>query len=99
MPSGKIATNCHVLANEARFRVGSGKQFVPILQAEGGVKALCLLDATGLAARAATLGMGRQAQARRHSLFSESPRGLELSLSDRNCVSAARRRSASGPAL
>ena len=28
LPSGKIGTNCHVVANGTRFQVGGGRQFV-----------------------------------------------------------------------
>lgn len=83
LPSGKVATNCHVLENRARFLVGSGKQFVPaILHAEDADKDLCLLDAIGFAAKAATLGMAARLKVGDAVYSVSSPKGLELSLSD-----------------
>lgn len=83
LPSGKVATNCHVLKNGTRFLVGSDKQFVPaILHAEDADKDLCLLNATGLAVKAATLGRASGLKVGDAVYSVSSPIGLELSLSD-----------------
>lgn len=83
LPSGKIATNCHVLEAGARYQVGEAKRFVPaILHAEDADKDLCLLDAPGFAAKAATLGMAARLKVGEAVYSVSSPKGLELSLSD-----------------
>lgn len=83
LPSGKIATNCHVLENGARFLAGRDKKFVPAtLHAEDADKDLCLLDATGLAVKAVRLGKAVGLKVGETVYSVSSPRGLELSLSD-----------------
>jgi len=49
LPSGKIATNCHVVEGGASYQVGRGKQLLrATLYAEDGDKDICLLDAKGI---------------------------------------------------
>jgi S1-C subfamily serine protease len=47
LPSGKIATNCHVLTDGERFQVGRDGEFAPTtLHAQIEDKDLCLFEAT-----------------------------------------------------
>lgn len=83
LPSGKVATNCHVLEDGARLLVGSNKRFVPaILHAKDADKDLCLLDATGVAVKPAALGKAVRLKVGEAVYSVSSPKGLELSLSD-----------------
>lgn len=46
LPSGKIATNCHVIKDGTRFQVGRGERFVAAtVYAGDSNKDICLLDA------------------------------------------------------
>jgi hypothetical protein len=57
LPSGKIATNCHVVEGGASYQVGWGKQlFFATLYAEDRDKDICLLDAKGITGTPAQLG-------------------------------------------
>jgi S1-C subfamily serine protease len=90
LPTGKIATNCHVVEDGAHFQVGRDQSFAPTTFFAGdGDKDICLLQAnkvTGIPTQlgtAATLKVGEPVYA------IGAPKGLELSLSD-GIVSALR---------
>lgn len=83
LPSGKIATNCHVVERGASYQVGRGKQLVrATLYAEDGDKDICLLDAKGLAGKPAQVGKAADLKVGDPVYTVGAPRGLELSLSD-----------------
>ena len=83
LPSGKVATNCHVVKHGVSFQVGGGKQFVPAtLWASAEDKDICLLDATGLKAEPAQLGQAIHLKVGEPVYAVGAPSGLELSISD-----------------
>lgn len=83
LPSGKIATNCHVVAGGASYKVGRGKQLVvATLYAEDGDKDICILDAKGIKGKPAQLGKAANLNVGDPVYAVGAPRGLELSLSD-----------------
>lgn len=83
LPSGKIATNCHVVEGGASYQVGRGKQLVrATLYAEDADKDVCLLDAKGLTGKPAQLGKAASLKVGVPVYAVGAPRGLELSLSD-----------------
>lgn len=83
IPSGKVATNCHVLEGGASFQIGRGKNFVSAtLYAEDGDKDICLLDAKGLKGKPAQLGKTAALKVGVPVYAVGAPQGLELSLSD-----------------
>ena len=83
LPSGKIATNCHVVEGGASYQVGRGKQLVgATLYAEDGDKDICLLDAKGITGKPAQLGKAASLKVGDPVYAVGAPKGLELSLSD-----------------
>jgi len=83
LPSGKIATNCHVVRNGERFQVGRGEKFIPAtLYAVDSEKDMCLLEANGLSAKPVHLGKAAALKVGEAVYAVGSPKGLELSLSD-----------------
>jgi len=83
LPSGKIATNCHVVEGGASYRVGRGKELVrATLYAEDGDKDICLLDANGITGKPAQLGKATGLKVGVPVYAVGAPKGLELSLSD-----------------
>ena len=83
LPSGKIATNCHVVEGGASYQVGRGKQLVrATLYAEDGDKDICLLDAKGITGKPAQLGKAASLKVGVPVYAVGAPKGLELSLSD-----------------
>jgi tetratricopeptide (TPR) repeat protein len=83
LPSGKIATNCHVVEGGASYQVGRGKELVPAtLYAEDGDKDICLLDAKGITGKPAQLGKAAGLKVGVPVYAVGAPKGLELSLSD-----------------
>lgn len=83
IPSGKIATNCHVVEGGASYQVGRVKRFVPAtLYAEDGDKDICLLDAKGITGKPAELGKAANLKVGFPVYAVGAPRGLELSLSN-----------------
>jgi Flp pilus assembly protein TadD len=83
LPSGKIATNCHVVEGGTSYSVGRGTQLVPAtLFAEDGDKDICLLDAIGITGKPAQLGKAANLKVGDPVYAVGAPRGLELSLSD-----------------
>ena len=83
LPSGKIATNCHVVEGGASYQVGRGKELVrATLYAEDGDKDICLLDAKGIKGKPAQLGKAAGLKVGVPVYAVGAPQGLELSLSD-----------------
>ena len=83
LPSGKIATNCHVVEGGASYQVGRGKQLVrATLYAEDADKDICLLDAKGITGKPAQLGKAAGLKVGVPVYAVGAPQGLELSLSD-----------------
>jgi len=83
LPSGKIATNCHVVEGGASYNVGGGEKFVSVtLYAEDGDKDICLLDAKGITGKPAQLGKAADLKVGVSVYAVGAPQGLELSLSD-----------------
>ncbi|TRZ48819.1 tetratricopeptide repeat protein [bacterium] len=83
LPSGKVATNCHVTGGGISYQVGRGKLFVPAtLYAEDVDKDICLLDATGITGKPAQLGKAVGLKVGDAVYAVGAPKGLELSLSD-----------------
>lgn len=80
--SGKIATNCHIVAGGASYEVGRGKQvFAATLYAEDGDKDICILNAKGLKGKTAKFGKAESLKAGDPVYAVGAPKGLELSLS------------------
>ncbi len=83
LPSGKIATNRHVVEKGAAYKVGVAGRFVPAtLYAEDFDKDICLLDAKGLDRKPVELGKASTLKVGDRVYAVGAPRGLELSLSD-----------------
>ncbi len=57
LPSGKIATNCHVVEGGVSYQVGRGKELVSAtLYAEDADRDICILDAKGITGKPVQLG-------------------------------------------
>jgi tetratricopeptide (TPR) repeat protein len=83
LPSGKIATNCHVVEGGASYQVGRGEKLVTAtLYAEDRDKDICLLDAKGITGKPAQLGKAASLKVGVPVYAVGAPMGLELSLSD-----------------
>lgn len=83
LPSGKVATNCHVIKDGIDFQVGRGKQFVAAtLYAGDSDKDICQLDAKGIGGKPVTLGTAASLKVGEAVYAVGTPQGLELSLSD-----------------
>jgi tetratricopeptide (TPR) repeat protein len=83
LPSGQIATNCHVVEGGAYYQVCRGKEGVrATLYAEDRDKDICLLDAKGLTGKSAQLGKAAGLKVGVPVYAVGAPQGLELSLSD-----------------
>ena len=83
LPSGKIATNCHVVKDGVRFEAGRGKSFVSAtLYAGDEDKDLCLLQADKLSGTPAQIGKAATLKIGEAVYAVGAPQGLELSLSD-----------------
>jgi len=83
LPSGKIATNCHVVKGGASYQVGQGKQLVSAtLYAEDADKDVCLLDAKDITGKPAQMGKAAGLKVGDPVYAVGAPKGLELSLSD-----------------
>ncbi len=83
LPSGKIATNYHVVEGGASYQVGRYKQLVSAtLYAEDGDRDICLLDAKGITGKPAHLGKAAGLKVGVPVYAVGAPQGLELSLSN-----------------
>jgi len=83
LPTGKIATNCHVVEDGARFEVGRNKQFsLATLYASDHDKDICLLDTKDTGGKPAQLGKAASLKVGVPVYAVGAPQGLELSLSD-----------------
>ncbi|MDP1537713.1 MAG: tetratricopeptide repeat-containing serine protease family protein, partial [Burkholderiales bacterium] len=83
LPSGKIATNCHVVKDGVSFLAGRGKSLVAAtLYAGDEDKDLCLLQADKLGGTPAQIGKAATLKIGEAVYAVGAPKGLELSLSD-----------------
>lgn len=83
LPSGKIATNSHVVEGGSSYQVGRGKEFISAtIYAVDSDKDICLLDAKGIAGKPAELGKATSLKVGVPVYAVGAPMGLELSLSD-----------------
>jgi len=83
LPSGRVATNCHVVEGGASYQVGRGKQLVrATLYAEDGDKDICILDAAVIEGKPAQLGKAADLKVGVPVYAVGAPQGLEFSLSD-----------------
>ena len=83
LPSGKVATNCHVVKEGASYQVGRSKQLVSaILYAEDRDKDICVLDAKGITGKPVRFGKAASLKVGDAVYAVGAPKGLELSLSD-----------------
>ncbi len=83
LPSGKVATNCHVVAGGDSYRVGHGKELIPAaLYAEDDDKDICLLDAQGVEGKPAEFGSAADLKAGDPVYVVGALKGLKLSHSD-----------------
>jgi Flp pilus assembly protein TadD len=83
LPSGKVATNCHVIKDGTRFQLGRGERFVAgTVYAGDSDKDICLLDAKDIGGKPATLGKAASLKIGEAVYAVGAPKGLELSLSD-----------------
>jgi len=82
LPSGKIATNCHVVLRGSSYKVGRGKQLVSaFLYSEDRDKDICLLDAKGINGKPAQIGKTADLKVGDTVYAVGAPRGLARSLS------------------
>ena len=83
LPTGKVATNCHVVKDGARFQAGRDNSFVPAtLFAADADKDICLLQADKLTGAPAQLGKAAALKVGEAVYAVGAPQGLELSLSN-----------------
>ena len=82
LPSGRVATNCHVVEGGASYLAGRGKQLLPAtLYAEDGDKDICLLDVKGIHGKPVRLGKAARLKVGDPVYAVGATQGLELSLS------------------
>ncbi len=83
LPSGKVATNCHVVKEGARFQAGRDNSFVPAtVFAADPDKDICILQADTLTGTPAQLGKAVTLKVGEAVYAVGAPQGLELSLSN-----------------
>lgn len=83
LPSGKIATNCHVIKDGVAFQVGGSKQFViATLYAGDADKDICILAAPDFVGEPVQLGKAENLRVGEPVYAVGTPQGFELSLSD-----------------
>jgi tetratricopeptide (TPR) repeat protein len=83
LPSGRVATNCHLVGGGTSYLVGRGKELISAtLYAEDDDKNICLLDAKGIQGKPAHLGKAASLKVGDQVYAVGAPQGLELSLSD-----------------
>ena len=83
LPSGKFATNYHVVSDGTLYQVGRGETFVPatVFAGDSG-KDICLLDAPGISGKPASLGTAASLKVGQPVYAVGAPQGLELSISE-----------------
>jgi len=83
LPSGLIATSCHVITGGVTYQVIQGDQAVPAtLYGQDRDKDICLLAAPGFTGRPAQLGTAAGLKVGATVYAVGAPKGLELSLSN-----------------
>lgn len=83
LPSGQIATNCHVTKEGIFYQVVQGKQVFPAtLHADNRDKDICLLEARGFTGKPVQLGKSTNLKVGVPVYAVGAPQGLELSLSN-----------------
>lgn len=83
LPSGKIATNCHVVEGGIYYQVGRKNKFVhATLYAGDDDKDICILSANGLSGKPAQIGKATSLKVGVPVYAVGAPQGLELSLSN-----------------
>ncbi len=83
LPSGRVATSCHVVEGGASYQVGRDKELLPAgLYAEDDDRDICLLDAKGIGGKPAELGEAAGLKAGDPVYAVGASRGLKLSHSD-----------------
>lgn len=83
LPSGKIATNCHVVKEDLFYQVGQNKHFVKAsLYAEDRDKDICLLNVEEAIGKPVELGESTRLKVGVPVYSVGAPKGLELSLSN-----------------
>jgi S1-C subfamily serine protease len=83
LPSGKIATNSHVVKGGASYQVSQGKRLaLATLYAENAGKDICLLNVEGIKGKPAQLGNTTSLKVGDKVYAVGAPMGLDLSLSD-----------------
>ena len=82
LPSGRVATNCHVVNRGASYQVGQGKQLVSaFLYAEDRKKDICVLAGKRIHGKPAQLGKAADLKVGDTVYAVGAPYGLERSLS------------------
>lgn len=90
LPSGKVATNCHVVESATSIKINHNDISYPATLYGGDIdRDICILSSPGLRATPATLGNAATLNVGDPMFAVGSPKGLELSLSD-GIVSALR---------
>ncbi len=83
LSSGRVATNCHVVASGSSYAVIQGKQVLPAAFFAGdSEKDICLLDVKNFTGKSAQIGTTKSLKVGAKVYAVGAPRGLELSLSD-----------------
>ena len=83
LPSGKFATNYHVVSEGTLYQLGRGGKFVPAtLFAGDSDKDIGLLDAPGISGKPALLGKAASLKVGQPVYAIGAPQGLELSISE-----------------
>jgi Flp pilus assembly protein TadD len=83
LPSGRVATNCHVVEEGATYQVGRGKRLVSAtIYADDVDKDICLLDAKSIRGKPVQFGKAASLKVGDPVYAVGAPKGLELSLSN-----------------
>ena len=83
LPSGRVATNCHVIEDGSSYRVGRGNQLVfATLYATNFDKDICILTVNDITGKSAQLGTAASLKVGDPVYAVGAPEGFELSLSD-----------------
>ena len=83
LASGRVATNCHVVAGGISYKVIQGTQVVPALFFAGeSDKDICLLEVKNFTGKPVQIGTTKSLKVGAKVYAVGAPRGLELSLSD-----------------